>query len=356
MSLIEGLTFDRTLKAGFIGCGGHAFRNVYPALRYAPVDLVAVCDRDIDRARAVGRQFGARRHYSDHRAMLEGEELDCVFIVTGYDEDNRTTHAELAADCLRAGVSAWTEKPPVNDLDDVAMIREVRGDRVYGVGFKKAFFPANRKALALTREEGFGAVRTVSLRYAQTIPGGEQLRDRHSRWRLGFLDHLGHPLSILRLLAGPARSLHFTRAPNGGGFATFTMTSGAVASLHLVGSFHMQVLAERTEVNGDGATVIVENSHRVVHAPHDIGQIPPYGRAPDFTSGAPATVWEPEFSLGQLYNKALFLLGYAPEVIEFCRAVLEGRDVDAGGLDYAEEGIRILDAFAEGPDREIALV
>ena len=42
--------YDRRLRAGFVGCGGHAFRNVYPTLRYAPVDLVAVCDLNLDRA------------------------------------------------------------------------------------------------------------------------------------------------------------------------------------------------------------------------------------------------------------------------------------------------------------------
>jgi hypothetical protein len=36
--------------------------------------------------------------------------------------------------------------------------------------------------------------------------------------------------------------------------------------------------------------------------------------------------WEPEFSLGQLYNKGLFLLGYAPEVIDFTTRLLENQD------------------------------
>ena len=43
-------------------------------------------------------------------------------------------------------------------------------------------------------------------------------------------------------------------------------------------------------------------------------------------------VWEPEFSLGQLYNSNLFLLGYAQEVLEFCAAVEEGRQPDRGTL------------------------
>jgi len=46
------------------------------------------------------------------------------------------------------------------------------------------------------------------------------------------------------------------------------------------------------------------------------------------TASGPAkavlAVWEPEFSLGQLYNKDLFLLGYTQEIDEFARSILAG--------------------------------
>ena len=70
--------YDRRVRVGFVGAGGHAFRNVYPAFRYAPVELVAVCDLDLARAQAYARQFGAQTAYADHREMLAGEELDAV--------------------------------------------------------------------------------------------------------------------------------------------------------------------------------------------------------------------------------------------------------------------------------------
>ena len=42
--------------------------------------------------------------------------------------------------------------------------------------------------------------------------------------------------------------------------------------------------------------------------------------------------WEPEFSLGQLYNKNLFLLGYVPEILHFCESVLSDRPISKGTL------------------------
>ena len=83
-----------------------------------------------------------------------------------------------------------------------------------------------------------------------------------------------------------------------------------------------------------------------------------YGRSPDYYVGAPqetSSVWEPEFSLGQLYNKALFLLGYYNEVNEFARAILDQRAPVKGTLEDAWKVTRIFEAFAEGPGKTISL-
>jgi hypothetical protein len=60
----------------------------------------------------------------------------------------------------------------------------------------------------------------------------------------------------------------------------------------------------------------------------------PYGRSASFIADdevAPLH-WEPEFSLGQLYNKNLFYLGYVPEIVHFCESVLAGKPVQKGTL------------------------
>src|SRR4051812_40002544 len=61
MTVTYGFEHERRLRAGFVGCGGPSFRNVYPVLRYLPVDLVAVCDLDANRAKAYAERFGAER-------------------------------------------------------------------------------------------------------------------------------------------------------------------------------------------------------------------------------------------------------------------------------------------------------
>src|SRR5436309_14883732 len=73
--------YERRVRAGIVGCGEHAMRNILPALQYAPVDLVAACDLDRERAEVVGRQFGAQRAYTDFVEMIQREELDAVYMV-----------------------------------------------------------------------------------------------------------------------------------------------------------------------------------------------------------------------------------------------------------------------------------
>ena len=51
--LVEG----PRIRAGFIGCGSHSFRNIYPALQFAPVELVATCDLQLEKARAFAREI-----------------------------------------------------------------------------------------------------------------------------------------------------------------------------------------------------------------------------------------------------------------------------------------------------------
>lgn len=69
---------EKEIRAGFIGCGSHSIRNIYPTFHYAPVDLQAVCDLDINKAKAFAKKFGAKNAYSDYHQMLKEEDLDAV--------------------------------------------------------------------------------------------------------------------------------------------------------------------------------------------------------------------------------------------------------------------------------------
>lgn len=355
----------KEVRAGFIGCGSHSFRNVYPVLQFAPVNLVAVCDLDPAKAEAFAAQFGAEHAYDSHHTMLEKEELDAVFIVTGYDESGRPTYPALVADCMRAGRHVWIEKPPAATCAEIEKMQAVSretGTHVL-VGMKKMFFPSLVKAKELTEEPDFGAVRLVTTTYPQYIPDTDEMsrylvRRERVASVVGFLDHLCHPMSRLVYLLGNPETMFYQRAVSGAGAATFTYADGAVATLLLThGQSHNGGMEHTTIVGEKGHHITIENNLKVT-----------YHRNPEITDGYGATasyygsgpeevsaVWEPEFSLGQLYNKGLFMLGYYSEVEEFARCVLEDRPPENGTLEQARQVTRVFEAFAEGPGRVIRL-
>ena len=98
---------------------------------------------------------------------------------------------------------------------------------------------------------------------------------------------------------------------------------------------------------GKGANVVVENGVKLTYYRRGTRGPGGYGRAASYIGadeGAPI-VWEPEFSLGQLYNKNLFLLGYAPEVSYFCQCVLEGTRPAYANLDDTAAMMRWYEAY-----------
>ncbi|MBV9489167.1 MAG: Gfo/Idh/MocA family oxidoreductase [Verrucomicrobia bacterium] len=344
--------YPRKLRVCFIGAGGHAFRNIYPTFAFAPVDLVAICDLDPARAAHCARLFGALRTYVNHHEMLAAEKPELAFIVTNYDARHLPVYPALAIDCLRAGAHVWIEKPPAGTSEEVREIIRVSAETGchVAVGFKKMFVPANLKAKALSSRPEFGRINCITARYPQPLPPYAERFD--NRRMVGFLDHFMHPHSVLFLLGGPLDSLFVTRHDSGTASVSLRFKSGAIGNLILSTGQAGNSLFERTEIFGDRETVVVDNNVRVTL--YRSGQRKePYGRSGDcfnLTADEAAPLhWEPEFSLGELYNKGLFLLGYAPEVISYTTRLLAGKGPERGTLEDALEMLCIYEAYRK-PD------
>jgi predicted dehydrogenase len=360
----HGRPVDRpTLRVGLVGCGSHAFRNIAPTFHFVPVELVATCDVDARRAEAFAAKLGARAAYTSHLEMLESVELDAVFAVLPLDAHGRPQYPRVAVDCLQAGCHVWIEKPPAAstaELDEVRVEQE-RAQKNVMVGFKKMFVPANEKAKSLMTQSDFGATSLVRVEYPERLPSVEEFRAYEERREpiepvVEFLEHVCHPLSLLHLLLGMPTSLYYVRSANGAGMATFGYASGAIASLALTSWGGASDGLERTVIGSDSdRRIVVENNLRVSY--HRM-PFPGYGDVPDFYGAGvdeATSCWEPEFSLGQLYNKGLFLVGYYGEIREFVDAALEGRSPAKATLADAVCITRLFEAFARGPETLIHL-
>lgn len=344
--VLYNFEYDRKIRVGFIGAGGHSFRNVYPTFQYAPIDLVAVCDRQADRASAFARQFGATASYDDHHQMLANETLDAVFIVTTYDEEGRPQATRLALDALEAGCHVWMEKPTAASVAEVRQLIETsnRAGRYVMTGLKKTFFPSIVRAKEIVSSDEFGRPASMYIRYPQSMPPPEERGNLHNV--RGLLDHMPHPGSIIHELMGPIETLSYQWEPiTGGSVTNLKFTSGAVGTLHMPGDPSGTSPLERLEVVGEHANVVVDNGVKVSY--YRPAQRPAYGRSASYLvdNDVAPLYWEPEFSLGQLYNKNIFYLGYVQEVLHFCDSVMGQTPPSKGTLDQALEIAKIFEAY-----------
>lgn len=340
--------YERRLKACFIGAGGHAYRNVYPTFRYAPVDLVGICDLSKERADGFANVFGAERTYTDHNEMLRAEKPEVVFIVTSYATNGRVQATDLARDAVEAGAHVWMEKPTAASQAEVEGLMTLSASTGKNImtGLKKTFFPAIEKLKDIISSPDFGRLTSLTVRYPQSLPRPELRGDLNAM--RSFLDHIYHPGAILSYLAGPIDRASFEWEPVGGAsFAMLRFKSGAVGTLHLAAGASGSSPLERIEAIGEGSNAVVENGVKLTH--YRKARMPSYGRAASWIQPeeSAALLYEPEFSLGQLYNNNMFTLGYVPEVLHFCEAVLEGRAIEKGRLEVALEIMKLFDFYSQ---------
>lgn len=148
------------LNAAVIGLGiGKEHARALAAMD--GVRLCAVADLDLDLARRIAAERGARA-YGSGAELLAGEALDLVCVCT-----NPRTHLPLTQDAAGRGVHVFCEKPMASSLahcDGMILACRTAGVKLM-VGQKKRFLPAFR--LVKEKLEGeWGPARWCLMRYA----------------------------------------------------------------------------------------------------------------------------------------------------------------------------------------------
>lgn len=132
------------------GCGAAAFGLHLPILTGDPAfNVVALTDRDPDRARAAARRFAVPRVDTTTRDLLDG--ADMLVVLTGVHED-------LIEEALDAGTHVFTEKPVSLDATRTRALAERAREAglLLEVGAMRAHDPALHAALAAVPEPNGG--------------------------------------------------------------------------------------------------------------------------------------------------------------------------------------------------------
>lgn len=105
----------KKFKGGLIGCGFFSQHHLAAWRRIPNAEIVAASDLSLERAQAA-----AGRAYVSAEAMLKGEDLDFVDIVT-----RSTTHLELVSMAAERGLAVICQKPMAPDWETACRMVEI---------------------------------------------------------------------------------------------------------------------------------------------------------------------------------------------------------------------------------------
>ncbi len=134
------------IRVGVIGTGVMGGHHTRVAAMLPVCQLIGIYDPNEARAAEVAGQFGARI-FPSIAALCD--DVDAVILASP-----TVTHAEFAADCLRAGCHVLVEKPIAATMTDGQALLEVsrQTDRVLMIGHLERFNPVVTVALSLARQ------------------------------------------------------------------------------------------------------------------------------------------------------------------------------------------------------------
>lgn len=191
------------IRLAIVGCGAVVEQFHLPAARRVPeVEIVALADPDLERARELSRRFGIPKAVADYRETLE--EADAFLLATPPH-----LHRPIGERVLRHGKPLLCEKPLAPTAGEAeALVRAAReGKTILAAGHNRRF-AWNLEALReLLRGGGLGQV--TALRAEDGFPFNWPARTAYAfmRTRSGgvLMENGVHILDTLQWLLGEAR-------------------------------------------------------------------------------------------------------------------------------------------------------
>ncbi|TPM40890.1 Gfo/Idh/MocA family oxidoreductase [Mesorhizobium sp. B2-3-4] len=192
------------LRGALIGCGFFAVNQMHAWRDIEGAEIVAICDRDPQRLKVVGDQFGVARRYTDAAAMFAAEKLDFVDIATTVG-----SHRPLVEMAAGNRVPVICQKPFAPTLADAkAMVRACAEAGVPLMVHENFRWQSPIQAVRAVLDSGeigtpfFGR---ISFRSGYDVFSGQPYLATGKRF---IIEDLGiHILDIARFLLGDVTSL-----------------------------------------------------------------------------------------------------------------------------------------------------
>ncbi|RWC50685.1 MAG: Gfo/Idh/MocA family oxidoreductase [Mesorhizobium sp.] len=192
------------LRGALIGCGFFAVNQMHAWRDIAGASIVAICDRDPERLKIVGDQFGIAKRYTDAAELFAGESLNFVDIAT-----TAPSHRPLVEMAAAHRVPVICQKPFAPTLADAkAMVRACAQAGVPLMVHENFRWQSPIQAVRAVLDSGeigtpfFGR---ISFRSAYDVFSGQPYLATGKRF---IIEDLGiHSLDIARFLLGDVSTI-----------------------------------------------------------------------------------------------------------------------------------------------------
>lgn len=143
-----------------IGCGHIGQEHIADIYFRDNINVIAVVDTDIARARLFQRKYGAAFSAVDYREFLDRADIDIVIIATNAD-----THLAIARDCIAARKHILCEKPiAANAADGEAFYRLAsQADTVVAIAHILRFHKTYCRVKELIEQGAIGELRVARM-------------------------------------------------------------------------------------------------------------------------------------------------------------------------------------------------
>lgn len=286
------------IRVGLIGAGRHCRATILPALRMAPIDVVATCSRHSPAVPQLAP------HYIGHEQMLAAaaDRLDACIVVLPAPE-----YLQVLGDVLARGLPVWSEKPAAASAAEAALLE--RAARLAGkpllVGFNKRFATAYQMAKEAMGRPAFG--RPTAFFGKFMMGGGHYANERDY-----LVDNPIHMIDLARHFMGEITRVQVERADLNQGQWSYGVTlrfaSGATGVLQCGNTQSWRQHNEFVEITGEGHAITVDNVVRYRYRPDE----------------GPGECWEPNFTVPVERNHSLVLTGYVGQIAHFAEVVRDG--------------------------------
>ncbi|MFC3321687.1 Gfo/Idh/MocA family protein [Mesorhizobium cantuariense] len=258
------------LRGALIGCGFFAVNQMHAWRDIAGASIVAICDRDPERLKIVGDQFGIAKRYTDAAELFAGESLDFVDIAT-----TAPSHRPLVEMAAAHRVPVICQKPFAPTLADAkAMVGACAQAGVPLMVHENFRWQSPIQAVRAVLDSGeigtpfFGR---ISFRSAYDVFSGQPYLATGKRF---IIEDLGiHILDIARFLLGDVsvittRTVRINPGISGEDVATMLMDhdSGAISVVDC--SYATKLATEPfpetlIEIDGSDGTIRLAQGYRL---------------------------------------------------------------------------------------------